>query len=389
MTANPERERTYGQWWDWNGEFATVPIAALRALCNAAFEAGGAAADDAAFLAGNLLDKTLQGDHARGIVYLPALVRSAVRGESSLAPSVRIVRSKGATAVIDAGEGIPSRPDDLVCAAAMRMAIERAREFGVGVVSAQSSCRVLTPIVRLAAEAGMVGVTFTQSAPSVAPLGGRGPLLGNAPTAIAIPSGDRDPIILDMSITDTSSSGVLLAARQDQEVPPGMLLDRDGEPTTAARDLFDGDLEGTSGHVTLQGSLTPLGGGHKGYALVYTIGLLASLLTDTSPAWELAAQVAEPGTWGSVHLAIDVNALNPNDPDGHVARFVDTVAGSPRRAGVDEILHPGQKSQRLRREREEAGTVDVPRPQIEALVAVADELGIEVPAALLSFRPPA
>ena len=134
-----------------------------------------------------------------------------------------------------------------VCHRAMRMAIEKARRFGVGLVSARAGIRILTPIVRAAADAGMIGVSFTQSTPAVAPLGGKEARLGNAPTAVAIPAPRPDPIILDLSLTNTSTSGLLLSACQHQQVPAGFILDPEGEPTIEPCDVFADDLDANPG----------------------------------------------------------------------------------------------------------------------------------------------
>ena len=55
--------------------------------------------------------------------------------------------------------------------------------------------------------------------------------------------------------------------------------------------------------------------------------------------------------------------------------FIDGVKGAPRRQGVDEVLYPGEKSQRLRRERERAGAVALPESHVKALDAFAAEIG--------------
>jgi len=198
---------------------------------------------------------------------------------------------------------------------------------------------------------------------------------------VGIPAGTHDPVILDLSFTQTSSSPVLLAARQGQQVPSGLILDQRGTPTTDPRDYFEGDLTDTTGHVAVQGSLAALGNGHKGYALLFVIGLLAQLLSDTSPPWELGADVADPGCFGSVHMAIDPNCFGPH-PTAVADRFIERVATEPRRPNTSSILYPGARSQQLRRAREAAGTVEVPRPQVAAMLALAEELGVDVPPGL-------
>jgi LDH2 family malate/lactate/ureidoglycolate dehydrogenase len=231
----------------------------------------------------------------------------------------------------------------------------------------------------MAAEAGMVGIMFTQTGPGVAPYGGYQPLLGNAPMAVGIPARNHDPVIMDLCFTQSSASGVLLAASQDGvEIPPGLLLDEHGNPTTNPRDFSD-EEHTRAGSMRVKGTLTPLGNNHKGFAMVFVIGLLASLLSDTDPSWTLIAEGDDKGVGGSVLIAVDPEALNPGDVLGEVDAFIDKVVNAPRKPGVSEINYPGQRSQRMKREAWERDTVDLPASQLEALVALGKDLDIEIP----------
>src|SRR4051795_9335993 len=198
-------DRTYGQWWDWAGPWARVDVAELEAFCIDCYVRAGLSADEAAARLEHVLDKTLQGDHARGLVYFPGGVRAAKAAhEAGVRREVTVVREKGATAVV-AGNGQVNR-------VAMGLAIQKAREFGIVIVGAKATGGILTPYVQMAAAAGMVGIMFTQTGPGVAPWGGYQPLLGNAPLAVAIPARQHDPVIMDLCFTQSSASGVLLAA---------------------------------------------------------------------------------------------------------------------------------------------------------------------------------
>jgi hypothetical protein len=50
---------------------------------------------------------------------------------------------------------------------------------------------------------------------------------------------------------------------------------------------------------------------------------------------------------------------------------------APKRAGFDEILYPGELSQRLQREGLASGTVRIPAPHFRAIVKLATELDLQ------------
>jgi LDH2 family malate/lactate/ureidoglycolate dehydrogenase len=365
-------ERTYGQWWDSIEARVRVSIEDLCRVGQAAYESVGASADDAEFLFAVNLDKALQGDHARGLGKVPGIIAAARAGTLDMRPPIEVVRERGASALVDGGARANGR---LVCKRAMELAIDKATSHGVGLVGARSSGEILTPYVRLAVARGMVGLVMVQSVPTVAPLGGYQPLLGNGPMAIGVPARDHDPVILDMSFTQSSASGMLLAAEQHEQVAPGLLLDEQGRPTTDATAFPEPRVVATGG-IGARGTLTPLGGSHKGYAMVFMIGLLSSVLTDTSPPWELFYDLPVRGRYGTLLMAVDPSAFDPSDAPAKVDGFIDTVAGAPRQPGVDAILYPGERSQQLKRARRLAGTCELPASHFAGMNVLADELGL-------------
>jgi LDH2 family malate/lactate/ureidoglycolate dehydrogenase len=371
-----DHERTFGQWWDWKGEYTRVAIPALTDLCVDAYTAVGVAPDDAAFLVAGAVDKSIQGDHARGVIYIPPTVRGIRSGRQDPHALIEVVQSRGASAVVAGG---PRAIGRLVCRAGMQFAIDKARDHGIGLAAARGGAGLLTQYTTMAIDADMIGLVMTQTGPCVAPLGGYTALLGNGPFAVGVPAGRNDPVVLDMSFTQTSASGVLLAAEQGQTIPAGALLDANGSPTTDPRDFRFVDRSTSPTDARGDGTLTALGNSHKGYAMVLLIGLLSSMLSDTAPAWDLAPGAATDGAVaGTLLIAIDPHAFGAADPIGAVDSFIETVTAAPRRPGVDEILYPGLRSQQLRRTRRERGSVDLPAPQVDALLALAADLGISV-----------
>ena len=374
--SGSQGQKTYGQWWDTTEERVTVPLEAVRQVGLATFQAAGATEEDAAFLLDIALDKALQGDQVRGIGRLGVLLESARRGDLDMRPDIRIVHEKDATALVDGG---PKAVPALVCRFAMEVAIEKARRHGVGWVSVRSHAEILTPIVKQAAAQDMVGIVMTQSFPSVAPTGGMGPVLGNAPVAFGIPAGQHDPVIVDLSITQSSATPVWNAALQGEQIPMDLILDERGEPTGDPQEFIRPDWTGPT--YVPRGSLLPLGGarsGHKGYALVFVIGLLSYLLTDTSPPWELARELLNPGRYGTMLLAVDPTTFLPIDEfKVRADQFIDRVKATPKVPGVAEIVYPGERSQRLQREGKTSGVVSIPASHYHGLVDLAKELGME------------
>lgn len=370
-----DRRRTYGQWWESTDEFVEVAISAVEALCRDAYIAAGASADDAAYLTRTNLDKAIQGDHARGVGRVPGLIAAIRLGKLDVTAPTRVVHSSAAVAVVDGGELASGR---LVGRDGMVLAIERARDHGVGLVAVRGTAEILTPLVELAVDAGMIGMAMVQSVPTVAALGSFGPMFGNAPMAWGVPGRHEPPFILDMAFTQSSASPVLMAAEQGEALPPGFILDERGQPSTDPNDFPDWPLTRATGNtgVAVKGSLVPLGANHKGMAMVMLIGLLSCALTGTSPPWELYHHLPKRGRYGLLCLAINPDALDPTGATrDRVDEFLRAIRAAPRQPGVDEILYPGLRSQQLKHERRARDRMAIPRSHLDALNALAAEIG--------------
>jgi len=372
------RQRPKGQWWQSTEPMVEVSHDAVRRLGLAALIKAGASPADAEFLLAIPLDKAVQGDHARGLEALPPMVRAAIQGDISLQPSLEILRETASTALVD---GDPKVVRSLICRGAMDLAIAKARSTGVAWVGVRYPATILTAHLQQAVDAGMIGMVMTQCYPVVAPHGGFQPMLGNGPIGFGIPAGAHDPIIFDASMTQTSASGVKLAAAQGEQVPEGFLLDAHGEPTTDASAF---PAAGHLGHGAqlASGTLLPIGGSHKTYGLIFIISLLSAVLADSEAPWAAGEIIGgSPGDpakrYGSTYMALDPAAfLAADEFRRRVDAFIDGLKASPTKAGVDEILYPGELSQRLKRERKAAGRFLLPETHYRELLKLGEELGL-------------
>lgn len=371
--------RTSGQWWESTDEQVEIRLDAVKALGMAGLQGAGASSEDADFLISSIIDKALQGDPVRGVWLIPELVKAARDGREDFNPEIRTLSETAATALIAGG---PGANGGIVCRHAMELAIAKARQAGSAWVSVKAWYWNFGPLMKMAANDGLVAMGFNSSIPTVAPWGASTPLLGNAPTAIGIPAGKHDPVIVDMSVTNTSSTPVAFSYLWGREqVAEDLILDQAGRPTTNPTDYMPVDWDGAA-WFNPRGSLLPLGGavsGHKGYALLFAVNLLATGLSDTDAPWEMV--VGGPGVqFGCQFLVVDPGAFLPVERfKQRVDEFIERTKACTPRDESQPVLYPGERSQQLQRERKEIGTIIVPARHANALADLAAELGFELP----------
>lgn len=124
-------------------------------------------------------------------------------------PSVRVERQHGATAVIDGDGGLGYH----ACHAGMSLAIEQARELGVGAVTTFNHHHfgAAGNWTRMALDAGFVGLALSSHRFRASPEGVVTQAVGSSPISIAIPAGEQPPFVLDMGGSFLPSTDELMA----------------------------------------------------------------------------------------------------------------------------------------------------------------------------------
>ena len=197
------------------------------------------------------------------------------------------------------------------------------------------------------------------------PWGSSENLLGTNPIAIAIPSEEEPPIVLDMAPTVAAFGKVRLKMQRGEEMPVGWMIGRDGKPLTDPKRAEEG-------------LLLPIGD-YKGYGLSLIVGLLAGTLNQAAFGREVVDFVKEPGRAANTGHAIVALSVEAFAPAAVFKRQVDAAVRAMRAAqrlpGVDRIWLPGEQSHLKRQDRTKNG-IPMPKSLRDSLDAAARELGI-------------
>lgn len=349
-----------------NPDHLLVHAEIARPFCQQVFEAAGLSRDDAFLVADALIDADLRGVSTHGLVRFPIYVTRLRKGLVNAKPQMQVVRTKGTTLVLDGDHGF----GQVVGAEGMRRAVGLAREHGVGLCAIRNGTHLgaLAYIAAMALPHQMIGITLTITNPVIAPWGGVVPKLGNNPLAVAVPAGNRPPVILDMACSQVARGNLILASKLGKTIPSTWALDERGQPTQ------DPD-------AGLRGSLMPVGG-HKGAGLALVVAILGGLLAG-APFGAGCGDIFDmtrPQRFGHLVMALDIAACCP------LPEFLQAMDGmirdlksSSRAEGVEEIWMPGELEMRRREERQRDG-FPVSRVVLDEVRAVGAEFGVSWPA---------
>lgn len=240
-----------------------VPYAKFVAIIAEALSTVGVSSAICEVEAQVMAEADLLGVPSHGIRMLPGLVRSLRARRAKAQPQVKLIRERLATCVLDGDNG----PGRYVSVQAMRYATERAKEFGIGACIATRVThwgRAHAYAYR-ATQLGCVGLCTTNAIPNMLAFGSSRPLLGNNPLAIGVPRGTREPIILDMAMSQAALGKVGTYVREGKSAPANWGLDEKGDPTD------------NPAAILASGRLLPFGD-HKGAGLALMMELLTGAL---------------------------------------------------------------------------------------------------------------
>lgn len=344
------------------------PVEKLREFTVATFEQVGVSPEDAALVADSLIEANLRGVDTHGITrMLCTYIKRLQVGVMSPKTNWAMVRENKSTALIDAKNSL----GQVVAAKAMRLAIDKAKDTGIGftAVTHANHYGAAAYYTMMALEHNMIGFSATNAAAGVAPWGSCQPMLGTNPLSYALPAGEEKPVVLDMATTVVARGRVLLYAKQGIPLEPGWALDERGVPTLDPK-------------VALKGLLAPIGG-YKGYGLALIVDLLCGVMTGANygthfPGF-LADNLKDPTDLGSVFMAIDVGSfMDTAEFKARIDQAVREIKSSPLAAGSKRVYIPGEIEFETKDERLRHG-IPVPEQVVKDFVALGKELGVPFP----------
>lgn len=271
----------------------------LVAFTASLFAAVGVPDDHADTTARRLVEADFRGRTGHGLIRAVPYLDRIEAGGINVRPELRVLAQGPASAQVDADNGL----GQVAVTRATEIAAAKARDTGVAVVgtvhSNHAGAAGLYPL--MLAEQGLVGLYFAvANANGLPPWGGRAPILGTNPVAVAIPAAGSHPYLLDIATTTASHGSIKVARLAGEPMPVGWVVDPDGNPIT---DPARAD----------EGFLVPIGG-YKGSGLTMAIGLLAGVLNGAafgSAVVDHRLDLTTPTNTGQLLVAFRADLFRP------------------------------------------------------------------------------
>ncbi len=342
-----------------------------------AFVGYGIPKEDAIICADILLESDKRGIESHGVNrFKPIYLDRIKAGIQNPVTNITVVKETETTAVLDGGDGM----GQVVGYRAMKMAIEKAKKYGMGGVAVMNSCHygIAGYYTSMASRAGCVGITGTNARPSIAPTFGVENMMGTNPLTFGIPTDEAFDFSLDCATSIVQRGKIEYYARIGKNTPEGMVVGRDGKTHTDSIAILK-ELN------TGEAALAPLGGigeelaGYKGYGYAATVEILSAAFTG-SPFMKQLSGIGANGEKIPFHLGHFFFAIDTEHFMGEVTfrktagDICRALRASTKAPGAERIYTAGEKEFEVRVERK--GGVPINDAVQKEMIATRDELGL-------------
>ncbi|WP_163969643.1 Ldh family oxidoreductase [Oceanobacillus halotolerans] len=320
--------------------------------------------EDAKTITDTMLVADYRGIHSHGFLRLPIYIERIKKGFINIDAVVETVNDSTSLSLMDGNYGA----GQVVGKTAMNNSINKAKESGIGLTVVRNSNHfgIAAYYASLATQKNMIGLVISNVEPLMPAVGGAEKLIGNNPIAIAAPNAEgKDPIVLDMALSNVPLGKILVAKTKGESIPSGWGVDKNGQETNDPAEVTDG------------GFLSPVGG-PKGFGLA----LLTEVLTGVISGGQFSKTISsmynleEKQSISYFMLAIDTSFfLKPEEYDERIQMLSSFVKDTKKAPGVEETFLPGEIEFKRERDNAEKG-VPVDESVLEELRKLGESLDI-------------
>lgn len=297
-------------------------------------------AERAALCAQLFAEATCDGVYTHGVARFPRFVTMIRNGSVDVNAEAERVARFGALERWDGRRG----PGNLNARTAMARAMDLSREHGIGCVALGNTNHWMRGGAYgwQGAEAGLIGICWTNTMPNLPPWGGVQPVIGNNPLVIGVPRA-KGPVVLDMAMSQFSYGAL------EKYRARGEMLPVDGG--------FDESGKLTRDPGAIERSWRPLPTGlWKGSGLAVVLDMMAAMMTLGKATHQISGDMLFESGISQMFVALNPEALGDAVQTERIADgIVDSLhACKPAEEGRT-VRYPGEQTLRIREENRRLG----------------------------------
>jgi len=285
------------------------------------------------------VETTCDGIYSHGLNRFPRFVRTIKNDLVNVHAVPKFVQSFGSLERWDGGSGA----GNLNAWESMERAVALARGNGIGCIALANTNHWMRGGTYgwQAADAGVIGICWTNTLPNLPPWGASDPRVGNNPLVIAVPR-SAGHLVLDTAMSQFSY-GALASYRSR-----GELLPVDGG--------FDAQGRLTRDAAEIEKSGRPLPIGYwKGSGLALMLDLIGGILSGGQLTYQIPTDPERETKLSQVFIAIDPSSMGSKEITDEIANQVIAHFQSARDGRGERVRYPGERVLKTREENARLG----------------------------------
>jgi len=306
-----------------------IPFEELKAEFNRVLIKLDFPADKADLCAQVFAENSRDGVYTHGLNRFPTFVKYIKEGVIKAGNEPTLVNAFGALEQWD-GNLAPGIINALFC---MDRAIILAKENGIGCVAIRNTNHWMRGGTYgwQAADAGYIGINFTNTIANVAPSGGTTPTLGNNPLVISVPR-KGGHMVLDMAISQFSIGKILQYQSYGEQLPVPGGYDHEGNLSTDPTAILETKR------------VLPIGF-WKGSGLTMVLDLLATILSQGKSVKHITGQGME---FGVSQVFIAIKPQSGQQTDDLIEEILNFTKSSQLADADKAVSYPGENTLKTR-----------------------------------------
>ena len=343
----------------------------LERFCRSVFRGYGFSEQESREITQVVLAADLNGIESHGVQRMVRYAHEINSGMVDVHAKPETVYETPVSAVIDAHNAM----GQVVGQQAMRLAIEKAKSVGCGMVEVRNSNHygIAGFYTEMAMREDLLGICMTNTEEIMVPTFGRKPMIGTNPIALSMPA-DPVPFLCDCATTVVPRGKFEVYAKRGDPVPVGWGVDERGMDSQEAPRVLKNIIEKAGGGILPLGGSGEKMGGHKGYGL----GVIVELFTAILAGGTTAERIYRTGSGSGIcqcYIAVDYGLFgNKKEIRAAFSEYLEKIRQSPKAEGCSRIYTHGEKEAESRIIRRKEG-IPVNEKTLQELRKIAEEIG--------------
>ncbi|WP_081759087.1 Ldh family oxidoreductase [Thioalkalivibrio sp. HK1] len=339
------------------GDEILVDARAMERLVGVVFERAGCESVEARRIARRLTGASLRGHDSHGVLRTHRYISWMQDDKVFAGRSVQIEHETDCLAVIDGrygfGQTIGEQTVDL--------GVAKAKKHGVALTALKHSGHLgrIGDWAERAAQAGCASIHAVNVRGSllVAPFGAGERRCGTSPLCFGLPRADgAPPIIHDFATSMVAEGKALVALRGGKTLPADALVDEMGNETSDPRPLYGKSAETEVPNPSAGPGALNVFGAHKGSGINFFMEMFAGALTGSGTAAVSNERERRSLCNGMFSVYIDLSSLGTADFfEREIEDYIEYWKSARPSKATGEVLIPGEKEERILRQRSEEG----------------------------------